>query len=194
MDMLAEKIGMDPLEFRIKNSLKSGDSLSTGIVLIDDSTFPKVCELIKPHYERAKKDAAGNKDGKIKRGVGLGAHSFGIGMPSDNAIAVVELNEDDGVTIYTAAADPGEGNDSMFTQLAAHLLDIPLDKVRLVTRTTENTSETGPAASSRITYMVGGAMINGIEEMKTAMEEAGASTYAGLKEAGKPLVSRCFRR
>ncbi len=186
MDMLAEKIGMDPLEFRIKNSLKPGDSLSTGIVLIDDSTFPQVCELIKPHYERAKKEAAAFKEGKIRRGVGLGAHSFGIGMPSDMGVAVVELNEDDGVTIYTAAADPGEGNDSMFTQLAAHLLDIPLDKVRLVTRTTENTSETGPAASSRITYMVGGAMVNGIEEMKAAMKEAGTSTYEGLKKAGKP--------
>ncbi len=186
MDMLAEKIGMDPLEFRIKNSLKPGDSLSTGIVLIDDSTFPQVCELIRPHYERAKKDAAAFKDGKIKRGVGLGAHSFGIGMPSDMGVAVVELNEDDGITVYTAAADPGEGNDSMFTQLAAHMLDIPLDKVRLVTRTTENTSETGPAASSRITYMVGGAMVNGIEEMKAAMKEAGTSTYEGLKKAGKP--------
>jgi aldehyde oxidoreductase len=185
MDMLAQKIGMDPLEFRIKNSLKPGDSLSTGIVLIDDSTFPQVCEMIKPHFERAKKEAAQFKSGKIRRGVGLGAHSFGIGMPSDNAIAVVELNEDNGVTIYTAAADPGEGNDSMFTQLAAHLLDLPLDKVRLVTRTTENTSETGPAASSRITYMVGGAMINGINDMLTAMKEAGTRTYEGLKKAGK---------
>lgn len=185
MDMLAEKIGMDPLEFRIKNSLKPGDSLSTGVVLIDDSTFPQVCEMIKPHFERAKKEAAQFKTGKIRRGVGLGAHSFGIGMPSDNAIAVVELNEDDGVTVYTAAADPGEGNDSMFTQLAAHLLDLPLDKVRLVTRTTENTSETGPAASSRITYMVGGAMINGINDMLTAMKEAGTRTYEGMKKAGK---------
>jgi aldehyde oxidoreductase len=185
MDMLAEKIGMDPLEFRIKNSLKPGDSLSTGIVLIDDSTFPQVCEMIKPHYERAKKEAKQFKTGKIRRGVGLGAHSFGIGMPSDNAIAVVELNEDDGITVYTAAADPGEGNDSMFTQLAAHLLDLPLDKVRLVTRTTENTSETGPAASSRITYMVGGAMINGINDMLTAMKEAGTKSYEGLKKAGK---------
>ncbi len=185
MDMLAEKIGMDPLEFRIKNSLKPGDSLSTGVVLIDDSTFPQVCEMIKPHFERAKKEAKKFKTGKIRRGVGLGAHSFGIGMPSDNAIAVVELNEDNGVTVYTAAADPGEGNDSMFTQLAAHLLDLPLNKVRLVTRTTENTSETGPAASSRITYMVGGAMINGINEMLTAMKEAGTKTYEGLKKAGK---------
>ncbi|MBN1908092.1 MAG: molybdopterin-dependent oxidoreductase, partial [Deltaproteobacteria bacterium] len=185
MDMLAQKIGMDPLEFRIKNSLKPGDSLSTGVVIMDESTFPQICEMIRPHYERAKKEAAQSKTGKIRRGVGLGAHSFGIGMPSDNAIAVVELNEDDGVTIYTAAADPGEGNDSMFTQLAAHLLDLPLDKVRLVTRTTENTSETGPAASSRITYMVGGAMINGINEMLTAMKEAKTKTYEGLKKEGK---------
>ena len=38
-----------------------------------------------PHYERAKKEAAAHKDGPVKRGVGLGAHSFGVGSPSDGA-------------------------------------------------------------------------------------------------------------
>jgi aldehyde oxidoreductase len=36
-----------------------------------------------------------------------------------------------GITIYAAVADPGEGNDSMLTQIAAHLLDFPMEKVRL---------------------------------------------------------------
>ena len=52
-------------------------------------------------------------------------------MPGDKSIAAVELDEDDGVTVYVAAADPGEGNDSMLTQLVAHVVDLPLAKVRL---------------------------------------------------------------
>ena len=47
----------------------------------------------------------------------------------------------------------------MLTQIASHLLDLPMEKVRLVTRNTDQTTETGPAAGSRITYMVGGALV-----------------------------------
>ena len=71
MDMLADELGIDPLEFRIKNSLLPGQSVSTGAVP-EEWTFREVCELIKPHYERAKKEAAAFKDGPIRRGVGLG--------------------------------------------------------------------------------------------------------------------------
>lgn len=185
MDMLADELGMDPLEFRIKNSLLPGQSVSTGAVA-DQWTFPEVCELIKPHYERARKEAAASKNGPIKRGVGLGAHSFGVASPGDAAQVAVELDPDGGITIYAAAADPGEGNDSMMTQVAAHLLNLPMEKVRLVTRNTDQTTETGPAAGSRITYMVGGALVNAIEQLKGSMAEVGVYTCEGLNEAGKP--------
>ena len=46
-----------------------------------------------------------------------------------------------------------------------------MDKIRLVTRTTEKTTASGPAAGSRITYMIGGAMVDAIEKLKTAMAE-----------------------
>lgn len=185
MDMLAEKLGIDPLEFRLKNVLQPGQSVSTGAV-VEQWPFPEIGELIKPHYERAKKEAAAFKDGPIKRGVGLGAHSFGIAGPGDAARVALELDKDDGVTVYAAAADPGEGNDSMLTQIAAKLLNLPLDKVRLVTRNTDQTTETGPAAGSRVTYMVGGALVNAIEQMKENMKEAGATSYEKMVAAGKP--------
>ena len=186
MDMLAHKLDMDPLEFRRMNSLEPGQSVSTGAV-VDQWPFPELCDAFRPHYARAKREAVAFKDGPVKRGVGLAATAFGIASPGDAAIAAVELDPDGGITIYAAAADPGEGNDSMFTQIAASLLDLPMEKVRLVTRNTDQTTETGPAAASRITYMVGGAMVNAIEEMKQTMAEAGVTDYAGLKKAGKPV-------
>jgi aldehyde oxidoreductase len=101
-------------------------------------------------------------------------------------MVAVELDSDNGITIYTAAADPGEGNDSMLTQIGANLMNLPLDKVRIVTRTTALTAETGPAAGSRITYMVGGALVDAVEKLKAAMKEAGVSDYDGLVKAEKP--------
>ena len=109
------------------------------------------------------------------------------GGPGEQAIAAVELNDDGGVTIYAAAADPGEGNDSMFTQLAADIMGLPLNKIRLSTRDTEQSTATGPSAASRITYMVGGAVENALGKLKQAMEETGAKTRQELEQAGRPV-------
>ena len=187
MDMMAEKMGIDPLEFRKMNALKPGQTRSTGAP-IEQTTFPELCDDIKPAYEKAKKDAAefNKKGGKIKRGVGIACMSFGIAEAGDQAANAVEINPDDTVTIYAAIADPGEGNDSMLSQLAAQVLGLPLEKIKLYTRDTDKTVAAGPSAGSRQTYMGGGALVNGLEKMAKAMKEAGCKTYAGLKKAGKP--------
>lgn len=185
MDMLAAKAGIDPLEFRLMNSLQPGKSVSTGDV-VQQWPFPPLCEAIRPHYERACQEAAAYNDGPIRRGVGLAADSFGIADPGDAGHIAVECDPDDGITIYGAVADPGEGNDSMLTQIGAHLMNLPLEKVRLVTRTTASTTATGPSAGSRMTYLCGGALVNAIEQLKQAMVEAGANTYDALQKAGKP--------
>jgi aldehyde oxidoreductase len=186
MDMLADKLGIDPLEFRRMNSLKPGQSKSTGRV-VEQWPFPELCDAIRPHYERAKKEAAGLREGPVKRGVGIATHAFGISSPGDSARVAIELDPDGGLSVYAAVADPGEGNDSMLTQLAAHLLDLPMDRVRLVTRDTARTTATGPAAGSRMTYMAGGALVDAITQLKSAMAEAGVNDYEGLKKAGKEI-------
>ena len=185
MDMLAEKLGMDPFEFRLRNSLKPGQSKSTGRV-VQEWPFPQLMEAMRPHYQRAVKEAAAGRSGKVKRGVGLGTGAFGIGMPGDTSVAAVELDPDGGISVFAAAADPGEGNDSMLTQLTAELMGIPLDRVRLQTRDTGLTAASGPAAGSRVTYMIGNALINALEQLKTAMQQTGAKTSKELEEAGKP--------
>ena len=187
VDMLAQKMGIDPLEFRLMNSLKPGQPRSTGRP-VEQWPLPELIKAIRPHYERAGREAEdfNRKESAVKRGVGLGAGSFGIGSPGDTANVVVELDPDGGLTVFAAAADPGEGNDSMMVQIAAHLMDLPMEKIRLVTRSTDRTTATGPAAGSRITYMVGGAMVDAINKLKTAMMEANAATYEQLRSAGKP--------
>ncbi len=81
MDMLAEKIGMDPLKFRKINSLLPGQSVSTGMVY-EQWPFPELCDAIQSHYDRTRKEAATLKTGPMKRGVGIATHAFGIrGVP-----------------------------------------------------------------------------------------------------------------
>jgi aldehyde oxidoreductase len=186
MEMLADKLGADPWDFRFKNILKPGEEKSTGGTATE-WPLPELMEAIKPHYERAKKDAAAASTDTVKRGVGLATGSFGIGGPGDASVAAVELDDDGGVSIYAAAADPGEGNDSMLTQIAAQVMDLPLDKIRIYTRSTDLTAASGPAAGSRITYMIGGAVADALGKLKQAMAEAKAKTAAELKAADKPV-------
>jgi aldehyde oxidoreductase len=184
IDMLAEKLKIDPLEFRKINSLKPGQTTSSGAV-IEQWPFPELCDVFQPYWERAKRQTATLKSGRVKRGVGLACFAFGIGAPGDRGKLYVELDPDDGITIYAAIADPGEGNDSMLTQIAAHLLDMPLEKVRLYSRDTDKTVGMDAAAGSRMTYMGGGALVDAVEKLKKAMDEAGTKTYDGLTKAGK---------
>ena len=187
IDMLARKMGIDPLEFRVKNTLEPGQPKATGHI-VDEWPLSGVFEAIKPHYDQARRDAAehNNRNGTVRRGVGVGAGSFGIGGPGDSATVAIEFGVDGGLTIFSAAADPGEGNDSMLTQIAAHCMDIPMDKVRLVTRVTDQTAATGPAAGSRITYMVGGALMDAIGKLQAAMKEVKAGSSEELRAAGRP--------
>ena len=186
VDMLAGKLGIDPLDFRTMNSLKPGQTKSTGMI-VDEWPFPELCAAIKPLYQRAKEEAAAfnSKGGPLRRGVGLGAASFGIGDPGDEAKLSLEVDPDDGVTIYAAVSDPGEGNDSLLTQIAAHRLGLPIEKVRLYCRNTDKTVSMGGAWGSRMTWMAGNALLNAIEQLEKAMGEAASRSYAGLRKAGK---------
>ncbi len=183
VEMLARKMGIDSLDFRVRNSLRPGRSKSTGQV-VEEWPLPELFEAIRPEYERSRREAEHHRTGSVRRGVGLGAGSFGIGAPGDQSIVAVELDLDGGVTICAAVADPGEGNDSMLTQLAADAMGLPLHMIRLVTRDTDQTTANGPAAASRMTYMAGGALLNALEALKQSMSESGARSRQQLLDAG----------
>ncbi|MBI5249999.1 MAG: molybdopterin-dependent oxidoreductase [Desulfomonile tiedjei] len=186
MELLAARLDLDPLELRLMNSVKPGQSISTGQV-VDEWPYPGCLEAIREHYERAGIECAAFQDSRLKRGVGLAGGSFGIGRGGpDRSQVAVELMPDDGLTIYGSVADPGEGNDAMLTQIASHLTGIGVQKIRLITRDTDSTPDSSSASGSRVTYMSGGALVNAIEALKKAMAEAGANDYNQLVAKGKP--------
>jgi len=186
MEIMSRRLGMDPLKFRLLNSLRPGESISTGQV-IEEWPYPGCLEALKPRYEQACREAEEFKHGRLRRGVGIAGGSFGIGRGgADRSMVAVELMPDGGLTVYGSISDPGEGNDAMLTQIAAHLMGIPTHKIRLVTRDTDSTPDAASASGSRITYMAGGAMVKAIEALKEAMAEIGSKGYNDMVAAGKP--------
>ncbi len=185
LDLLADQLNMDPYEFRCLNVLQPGQTTSNGQTA-DEWAFDACLQRLKPEYQRAKQAAAAHRSGTMRRGVGLAGSSFGIGEPGDVSHVAVEIDPDGGLSIYGSIADPGEGNDAMLTQLSAHLMGLPREKIRLKTRDTEMTPNSGVSAGSRQTYMSGKALVNAINALKKSMQEAGVKTHEELVKAGKP--------
>jgi len=186
MEIMAQELGIDPLQFRLLNSVRPGGSISTGQT-VAEWPYPECLEALRPRYEQARREAAKFKEGRLRRGVGIAGGSFGIGRGgADRSMVAVELRPDGGLTVYGSVSDPGEGNDAMLTQVAAHLMGIPPHKIKLITRDTDSTPDASSASGSRITYMAGGAMVKAIEALKGAMSEIGARGYDDMVAAGKP--------
>ncbi|MGO9375506.1 MAG: molybdopterin cofactor-binding domain-containing protein [Syntrophobacteraceae bacterium] len=168
LDMIAEEIGMDPIELRLKNMMTAGDVTCNDLNM--SSFGMKECI-------EAVRDGSGwnKKKGKLPRGKGIGmACGFfvsGAGYPiyrSDtfHGTVVIKLTEDGGTAlVYTASAEIGQGSDTAFAMIAAEALGIPLEWVRLESGDTDFGIDLG-AYSSRQTLMTGQATKEAAEDVK----------------------------
>lgn len=141
MDMLAEKIGMDPLEFRLKNFT----DISQSRKMPYSSAGLKECLLEGAKKFGWKEAKAGRKDdGPIKRGFGMAAGLWMLGSGGPPYTAEVRMFADGGVTIKTGAMDLGTGTKTAACQVAAEELGVPMESVRIINADTAIT----PYASS----------------------------------------------
>ncbi len=178
VDELAEKVGMDPFEFRYKNVYRPGATTPTGQAP-EVYPFPEMFDAMRPKYkealERAKKESTADK----KRGVGvsLGIYSVG-GDFADVADVYVELMSDGSVTIYNTWQDHGQGAD-MGTLTIAHEtlkpLNIPIEKINLNMNDTGKSPDSGCSAGSRGQVFIGGAIKDGCEKLLEAMKKSDGS-------------------
>ena len=168
LDEIAEELGIDPIELRLKNMMRAGDTTCNALNM--SSLGMKECI-------EAVKDGSGwtGKKGKLPQGKGIGmACGFfvsGAGYPiyrSDtyHGTVLIKLTEDGGtVLVYTASAEIGQGSDTTFAMIAAEALGVPLSAVRLASGDTDMGVDLG-AYSSRQTLMTGHAVKEAAEDVK----------------------------
>ncbi|MGA3113071.1 MAG: molybdopterin cofactor-binding domain-containing protein [Syntrophobacteraceae bacterium] len=173
LDMIAEELGMDPFELRLKNMLVAGDVTCNDF---NTSSFGmKECiEAVRDGSDW------NNKKGKLPRGKGIGmACGFfvsGAGYPiyrSDtfHGTVIVKLAEDGGsALVLTASAEIGQGSDTTIAMIAAEGLGIPLEWIRIESGDTDYGVDLG-AYSSRQTLMTGHAAKEAAEHAKRQVLE-----------------------
>lgn len=174
LDAIAGELGMDPVEFRLKNIMKTGDVTCNDFNM--SSLGMKECL-------EAVRDGSGwtEKKGKLPRGKGIGvACGFfvsGAGYPiyrseTFHSTATIRVSEDGGtVNLYTAAAEIGQGSDTILSQIAAEVLGVKLEDVVVHSGDTDFGVDLG-AYSSRQTLMSGHAVKAAAEDVKRQVLEA----------------------
>lgn len=160
VDMVAQRLGIDPVEFRLKNCKGVGEVGRTGMPIT--SSGLDQCLAIGAEYigwgRRQKSGASGNMK-KNGMGVACGAHGSGT-RPAlrDYSAAFVKINEDGTVHLLTGAADLGTGSHTTLAQIVAEELDLSLGAVEVVTGDTDVAPfDKGAYASSEL-YVAGGAV------------------------------------
>jgi len=173
MDLLAAKLGMDPLQLRLRNALVKGDVNCAGVRLTTSTDIVGCLEMLQSHplwrqREAWKRQAPAN----TRRGVGLAAvfNAAGYGgKVRDAAIAKVELSPKGAIVVHNAVADMGQGNASAFLQIAGHILGQDASRLRLRHPDTTTAYPSGSSSAGRTTYTFGNALIRACEELRARL-------------------------
>jgi CO/xanthine dehydrogenase Mo-binding subunit len=180
VEMLADKLGMDPLQMRLTNGLVQGDVAPFGHTLrYSMGTIPtlKKAAEVDLWLNREKHKAVATKPWK-KRGVGIATEiqAIGIGQGApDFGAADLVLTGAGRLSLGVGCPDIGQGNNMVFRQMAAELLGCDLAHMDIIQADTKRTPDAGVTAASRTTYTVGNAVVLAAntfkEELKTFAQE-----------------------
>jgi len=164
MDILAERVGMDPVEFRLKNALDEGSISATGQVLKAVGIKECICKAA---------DAIGWKDGgRVRgRGRGIAAMHKSTQTPTSSS-AFIKLNEDGTAEVLSSTVEMGQGSNTVLIQIAAEELGFDVKDVRIVGPDTDVTPYDQLTGSSRSTFHMGNAVKAAAADAKRQLLEA----------------------
>ncbi|MDW8327808.1 MAG: molybdopterin cofactor-binding domain-containing protein [Anaerolineales bacterium] len=191
MDEIAHEMGWDPVEFRLKNSLRVGDPIAiTGALgegksaevepqIVQSCALPQCLEQAGAAigWDR-KQDPAWHIDPArphIRRGLGVAVCMHGTAIPGlDMGAASIKLNDDGSFNVLVGATDLGTGSDTVLAQIAAETLGVPVSDIIIYSSDTDFTPfDTGAYASST-TFISGGAVKKAAELVRAQLFERAA--------------------
>jgi len=160
LDLLAEKVGIDPWQIRYINAIEPGAALPNGQIADQSTALKETLEAVRDVY-MSNKDRAGIACAMKNAGVGVGLPDKGRAR-LDVAGGVVE--------VYTAATDIGQGCTTVFTQMVCEACGLSREQVRVMPPNTENSPDSGTTSGSRQTLITGEAVRAAAAELRRAMD------------------------
>lgn len=195
-DELAERIGMDRLEFRLRNALGNGVPTVTGQVFGQGVGIRRCFEALQEDWDRARAEArAFNAEtaGPLRRGVGVAGMWYGCGntsLPNPSTIRV-GVRPDGTVVLHQGAVDIGQGSNTVIPQICADALGVPVSRLTLASADTDLTPDAGKTSASRQTFVSGKASYLAGSALRTRiLQRLNAPEDATLDIGGGRIVAR----
>ena len=193
MDVIAERLGIDPLRLRERNALRPGDTTATG------QKVGKDCSALRVLREAGRQTSFSRKRRAFKgthRGIGLSLFFHGSGFTGGGEVklaskASLALTEH-GVEIRVASTEIGQGTRTMHAQIVADTLGIPYDRVEVSVADTALVPDSGPTVASRTCMVVGRLLQRCAEEMRTRLGRLTPNAY--WKKHGGFVVTKQYEK
>ena len=188
MDELAERVGVSPLEIRLRNCFHRGSVTATGQKLDHEVSLREVLQKAADGigFEEKWKKYREATGGTLRRGVGLACSYRGVSLGAegaDAAEAVVSVQTDGSVIVSSGITDMGQGAQTQMSQIVADVLGIPIGKVQFLNTDTSRVADSGPTVASRGTIMGGAAAKNAAEIVRaTLLDVAAGMTGSSPRE------------
>jgi CO/xanthine dehydrogenase Mo-binding subunit len=190
IDILAEKLGMDPFDIRVKNGFRPGSITATGQRLGKSVGLGETLAAVRAEMARI---GTPPSTASKKYGWGVAAMFYGIGAVGRSNPGRARLEVDDaGVfTLFVGIGDVGQGSSTALVQIVAEVLRCRMEEIRVVTGDTDCCPDSGVTAASRVTYIVGRSVQIAAEKLKGQLQEAAASSI-GVAPGSLRLESGFF--
>jgi len=185
-DELADRLGIDRLEFRILNALDGSTPTVTGQVLGDGVGIRACLEALRPRWSAARHEVSefnAAATGALRRGVGVAGMWYGCGntsLPNPSTMRI-GLKRDGRIALHQGAVDIGQGSNTIVAQICADALGAPIDRFDLVSGDTSMTPDCGKTSASRQTLVTGrAAQMAGEKLRREILTLAGACDCATI--------------
>ncbi len=184
MDRLAEKLGMDPLAFRLKNYAKKEDGDQDRKLPFTSCGMEECARLAAERIGwEANWKKPGSSPGPVKRGLGVAFQSCRHGSIMPPMSAIIKLDSDGTVELLNGLNDSGGWQKTTMAMIAAEELGVPYEDVAVTTGDTDATTDTGSPGGSRGTPSAGLAVVAAARDAKNQLLEAAAEILKKKKDA-----------
>ena len=188
MDRLAQKLGMDPVEFRLMNHVQVGECFPCASIPVSSNSVEQCarrCQEIQRQIDE-REPLIDNEELRTAWGVSFSCHGSGPSSKEGLSSAVIMLNDDATFHLLVGSSDIGQGSETMEVQIAAECLGVPLENIRITAADTFLTPyDTGTFGSSQ-TIICGNAIKLACEDLKAKLTAQLRIIYPGGEVTALP--------
>jgi CO/xanthine dehydrogenase Mo-binding subunit len=181
LDRVAQVVGISPVELRKRNFLTTGESTATSQVIHEKIDLAGILDRAlanSDYFAKRERFARENPSSRLKRGIGFASFMHGAGFTGSGeqylaSVVGAEATTEGRVRVLAASTEIGQGTNTIFTQIAAEALGLPIEQIEIAQPDTANVPNSGPTVASRTAMIVGSLVESAVLQIRQTLVGSG---------------------